>query len=89
MENSKEMHYKILNSFTNHKNSSIVSEAKYNAIYSQGCLLDLPTPLKILTIKQMLKRIPATLAQVKAGKTSEKLLREIREIEQKKLLKIM
>ena len=56
---------------------------------AKDVFLDSPTPLKMLTIKQMLKRIPATLAQVKAGKTSENLLSEIREIDQKKLLKSM
>ena len=48
--------------------------------------------LKILTPKQMLQRLPITLAKVKAGNTSENLLNEIRQIyilciDQKKLLK--
>ena len=48
--------------------------------------------LKILTPNQMLKRLPIALAQVKAGKNSESLLNEIRQlfilcIGQKKLLK--
>ena len=34
----------------------------------------------MLTPKQMLQRLPIALAQVKAGKTSENLLNEIREI---------
>ena len=38
------------------------------------------TGLKILTPKQMLQRLPITLAQVKAGNNSEKLLNEIRQI---------
>ena len=38
------------------------------------------TELKILTPKQMLQRLPIALAQVKAGNTSENLLKEIREI---------
>ena len=47
---------------------------------------------KILTPKQMLQRLPITLAKVKAGNTSENLLNEIRQIyilciDQKKLLK--
>ena len=33
--------------------------------------------LKILTSKQMLQRLPITLAKVKAGNTSENLLNEI------------
>ena len=36
--------------------------------------------LKILTPKQMLKRLPIALAQVKAGNTSENALNEIRQI---------
>ena len=38
------------------------------------------TGLKILTPKQMLKRLPIALAQVKAGKNSESLLNGIRQI---------
>ena len=37
-------------------------------------------PLKILTPKQMLQRLPIALAQVKAGNNSEILLNEIRQI---------
>ena len=36
------------------------------------------TGLKILTPKQMLHRLPITLAQIKAGNNSESLLNEIR-----------
>ena len=36
--------------------------------------------LKILTPKQMLQRLPITLAQVKAGKNSQNLLNEVRKI---------
>ena len=36
--------------------------------------------LKILKPKQMLQRLPMTLAQVKAGNNSENLLNEIRQI---------
>ena len=36
------------------------------------------TQLKILTPKQMLQRLPISLAQVKAGNTSENLLDEIK-----------
>ena len=36
--------------------------------------------LKILTPNQVLKRLPITLAQVKAGNNSESLLNEIRQI---------
>ena len=38
------------------------------------------TGLKILTPKQMLKRLPIALAQIKAGNNSESLLNEIRQI---------
>ena len=36
--------------------------------------------LKILTLKQMLQRLPIAMAQVKAGNNSKKLLNEIRQI---------
>ena len=36
--------------------------------------------LKILTLKQMLQRLPIAIAQVKSGNKSEKLLNEIRKI---------
>ena len=35
---------------------------------------------KILTLKQMLKRLPIALAQISAGNNSESLLNEIRHI---------
>ena len=38
------------------------------------------TELKILTLKQMLQRLPIDLAQVKADNNSEILLNEIRQI---------
>ena len=38
------------------------------------------TQLKILTPKQMLQRLPISLAQVKAGNTSENLLNEIKQV---------
>ena len=38
------------------------------------------TGLKILTRNQMLKRLPITVAQIKAGNNSESLLNEIRQI---------
>ena len=36
--------------------------------------------LKLLTLKQMLQRLPIVLAQVKAGNNSENLLNEVRQI---------
>ena len=47
-------------------------ESKQNKIQGKG--------LKILTLKQMLQRLPISLAQVKAGNMSESLLNEIRQI---------
>ena len=38
------------------------------------------TGLKILTPKQILQRLPIALAQIKAGKNTESLLNEIRQI---------
>ena len=38
------------------------------------------TGLKILTPKQMLRILPITLAQIKAGNNSESVLNEIRQI---------
>ena len=36
--------------------------------------------LKLLTLEQMLSRLPITLAQLKAGNTSRKLINEIRQL---------
>ena len=54
----------------------MLSDANYNAKQNktEG------TGVKILTPKQMLKRLPIALAQVKAGNNSESLLNEIRQI---------
>ena len=52
--------------------SSMMSKAKYRATKGKG--------LKILTSKQMLQRLPISLAQVKAGNNSKSLLNEIRQI---------
>ena len=52
--------------------SSIVSKAKLKA--TKG------TRLKLLTLKQMLQRLPIALAQVNAGNNSENLLNENRQI---------
>ena len=46
--------------------SLIASEAKYKTKYEEG--------LKILTPKQMFRRLPIALSQVKAGSASENLL---------------
>ena len=52
--------------------SLMTSEAKNKAIKGTG--------IKILTPKQMLQRLPITLAQVKAGNNSKNLLNEIGQI---------
>ena len=52
--------------------SLMVSKAKTKAAKGTG--------LKILTPKQMLQRIPISLAQVKSVNNSESLLNEIRQI---------
>ena len=46
----------------------------------KGLSLDWDTQLKKLTPKQMLERLRITLAQIKAGNTSENLPNEIRQI---------
>ena len=51
--------------------SSMISEAKTKTKATKG------TGIKILTLKQMLQRLPIGLAQVKAGNNSEILLNEI------------
>ena len=50
------------------------------AIYKSKQNKTTGTGLKILTLKQMLQRLPIALAQVKAGNNSESLLNEIRQI---------
>ena len=50
----------------------MLSEAKYKAKHEKG--------LKILTLKQILQRLPTALAQVKAGNTFKNLLNEIGQI---------
>ena len=52
--------------------SSMVSEAKHKVTKGLG--------LKIWTPKQILRRLPLALAQVKAGNNSQSLLNEIRQI---------
>ena len=51
--------------------SLMMSEAKAKAKWTKG------TRLKILSPKQMLQRLPISLAQVKAGNNSESLLNQI------------
>ena len=63
---SREAVIKLFNNY-----SSIMSEAKYKTKIGEG--------LKILTPKQMLRRLPIAFAQVKAGNTYQNLLNEIRQ----------
>ena len=48
------------------------SDVRYNAITGRG--------IKILTSKQMLQRLPITLAHVKAGNIYENVLNEIYQV---------
>ena len=50
----------------------MVSEAKYKSVHVEG--------LRILFPKQMLQKLPKSLAQVKVFNTSENLLNEIRQV---------
>ena len=67
----------IKKSFSTAKNGR---ELVINAFKSRLFPLKAVTGLKILTPKQLLQRLPITLAQVKAGNNSESLLNEIRQI---------
>ena len=75
------MHYKIIEIIYNAQDdvtnffddySTIESEANYKKNYGEG--------IKILISKQMLRRLPIVLTQVKASNTFENLLNEIRRI---------
>ena len=58
------------------KYSEIILDAGYKAKQDETK----GTEFKVLTAKQMLKKLPISLAQVKAGNNSESLLNEIRQI---------
>ena len=62
--------------------SALYEEFTYNAFRSGTFPMNEKQGkrLKILAPKQMLQRLPIALAQVKAGKASENLLNEIRQI---------
>ena len=55
-------------------------EKVLNAFKSRIFPLSLIEGIKISILKQMLQKLPITLAQVKAGNTSEDLLNEVRQI---------
>ena len=71
------MHYKVRNEAIKFHDgySLIASEAKNKAKNKTS-----GKGLKILTPKQLLQRLPVTLAQVKAGNNLESLLNEIMQI---------
>ena len=52
--------------------SLLLSKAKYKSTYWKE--------LKILSLEQMLQRLPIALVQVTAGNTSENLLNEIKQV---------
>ena len=54
----------------------MLSDANYNAKQNETK----GKGLKILTLKQMIQRLPKALVQVKVGNNSENLLNEIRQI---------
>ena len=63
--NEQEKCFNFYNDYTR-----MVYEAQYKSIHGEG--------LKILTLKEILQRLPMLLAQAKAGNTSENLLNEIK-----------
>ena len=62
------------NEKANEKIDVVAEFLDFNEQYQQG------RGLKILTPEQMLSRLPISLAQLKAGSTSEKLRNEIRQL---------
>ena len=71
----------VLNSVTEHVNGrEMILNAFKSGIFQVSKESQEGTGLKILTLNQMLKRLPIALAQVKAGNNSESLLNEIRQI---------
>ena len=78
----KEIAYNYLYNFFNAREMVVKGfKSKICSIKSKstGFLNTDHSKLKILTSKQMLKRLPIPLAQVKAGTNSESLLNEIRQ----------
>ena len=69
-ENLYESREKVIKLYNDYP--KIRSEAKHKSKYRKG--------LKILTFKQMLQRLPISLAQIEAVNNSETLLNEIRQI---------
>ena len=71
-----------INFLFNARNNAIKFIEDYDSIILEAKILAKQegTGLKILTLKQMLQRLPIVLVQIKAGNNSESLLNEIRQI---------
>ena len=67
--------------------STIASEANYKKIHGKGIPSDLATHLKILTPKQMLQRLPITLAHL-VNETPQTYILYIEQNELKKYITI-
>ena len=74
VKNLYDSRQKIIDLFNNYSKikSESIYRSKQNETKGKG--------LKVLTPKQMLQRLPISLAHVKAGNNSESLLHEIRQI---------
>ena len=72
IEKFRDSRQAVINSFKGY--SSMVINAAYDAKQQTG------TGFTILTLKQMLQRLPIALAQISASNNSESLLNEIRHI---------
>ena len=71
---------KILEHFTNHEKKLSSHLMIIISLYLKLNKAKRREGLKILTPKQILQRLPVSLAQLKAGNISENLLNEIRQI---------
>ena len=71
---------KILEHFTNHEKKLLSHLMIIISLYLKLNKAKRREGLKILTPKQILQRLPVSLAQLKAGNISENLLNEIRQI---------
>ena len=67
--------------------STIASEANYETIHGKGIPSDLATHLRILTPKQMLQRLPITLAHL-VNETAQTYILYIEQNELKKYITI-
>ena len=74
LENLCKSREQVFNLFRDYTKMMLDSNYKAKQYETKG------TGLKILTLKQMLQRLPIALVQVKAGNNSETLLNEIRQI---------